>query len=93
MRVVAERFHRQLAAPLAAAAVDRVFLVGVAMAALGETLPAAIRGGLWRSADQAIPAFLAFLQPGDVVTVKGSYGVHVDRIVARLIAEAARGEA
>jgi UDP-N-acetylmuramoyl-tripeptide--D-alanyl-D-alanine ligase len=89
----AERLHRKLAAALAAAAVDRVFLVGGAMAALDAALPAASRGGLWRSPEEALPALLDFLQPGDVVTVKGSYGVHVDRIVERLLAMAAEGEA
>jgi UDP-N-acetylmuramoyl-tripeptide--D-alanyl-D-alanine ligase len=88
----AERLHRELAAPLAAAEVDRVFLVGSAVASLDEALPAARRGGLWRSADQAIPALLSFLRAGDVVTVKGSYSVHVDGIVERLIAESARRE-
>ncbi len=88
----AERLHRELATPLAAAGVDRVFLIGGAMAELDAGLPAATRGGLWPSAEQAIPALLDFLQPGDIVTVKGSYGVHVDRIVERLIAAAARPE-
>ncbi len=86
----AERLHRELAGPLAAAGVDRVFLVGNAMAALDEALPAASRGGLWPSADQAIPALLSFLRPGDVVTVKGSYSMHLDHIVERLLAAAAR---
>jgi UDP-N-acetylmuramoyl-tripeptide--D-alanyl-D-alanine ligase len=88
----AEHLHRELAAPVAAAAVDRVFLVGTAMAALDEVLPQAARGGLWPAADQAIPALSSFLQPGDVVTVKGSYSVHVDHIVERLLAEAACAE-
>ncbi|MGH7045143.1 MAG: UDP-N-acetylmuramoyl-tripeptide--D-alanyl-D-alanine ligase [Stellaceae bacterium] len=89
----APRLHRALARPITAAGVDRVFLVGGAMAALDRALPATLKGGLWPSADQAIPALVSFLEPGDVVTVKGSYGVHVDRIVARLLAEAARREA
>jgi UDP-N-acetylmuramoyl-tripeptide--D-alanyl-D-alanine ligase len=88
----AERLHRELAGPIAAAAVDRVFLVGGAVAALDEMLPAATRGGLWQCAEEAIPALVSFLQPGDVVTVKGSYAVHIDRIVERLFAEAARAE-
>jgi UDP-N-acetylmuramoyl-tripeptide--D-alanyl-D-alanine ligase len=87
-----EGLHCELATPIAAAKVDRVFLVGEAVAALDRALPAATRGGLWPSADHAIPALLKFLQPGDVVTVKGSYAVHVDRIVARLLAETARSE-
>jgi UDP-N-acetylmuramoyl-tripeptide--D-alanyl-D-alanine ligase len=88
----AERLHRELTVPLAAAGVDRVFLVGRAMAALHEALPAARRGGLWRYADQVVPALSSFLQPGDVVTVKGSYSVHLGGIVERLLSESARCE-
>jgi UDP-N-acetylmuramoyl-tripeptide--D-alanyl-D-alanine ligase len=86
----AERFHRELAAPLAAAEVDRVFLVGAAMAALHAALPRHLRGGWWASPEAAIPALLSFLQPGDVVTIKGSYGVRMGRIVERLLAESAK---
>jgi UDP-N-acetylmuramoyl-tripeptide--D-alanyl-D-alanine ligase len=86
----AERFHRELGAPLAAAAVDCAFLVGDAMTALHQALPEACRGGWWRSADQAASALLDFLKPGDVVTVKGSYALGLGRIVDRLLAESAR---
>ncbi len=88
----APRLHRELAEPLAAAAVDRVFLIGEAMMALDEALPAALRGGLWPSVEAAIPALVTFLQAGDVVTVKGSYGVRTGRIVERLLAETAKPE-
>jgi UDP-N-acetylmuramoyl-tripeptide--D-alanyl-D-alanine ligase len=88
----AERLHRELAEPLAAAEVDRVFLVGEAMAALHEALPEGKRGGLWQSADEAIPALLRFLEPGDVVTIKGSRGVRVSRIVERLCAPSVQPE-
>jgi UDP-N-acetylmuramoyl-tripeptide--D-alanyl-D-alanine ligase len=80
----AARFHRELAQPLAAAKVDRVFLVGAEMAALRERLPEARRGGLWRSAEEALPALLEFLAAGDVVMVKGSYGMGLGHIVRRL---------
>jgi UDP-N-acetylmuramyl pentapeptide synthase len=56
-------------------------------------LPQAIRGGVCRTADEAIPLLLCFLQPGDVVTVKGSRGVGLDRIVERLTAGSAHFEA
>ena len=82
--------HRELAAPLAAAEVDRVFLVGEAMAALHAALPRHRRGGWWASSEAAIPDLLDFLKPGDVVTVKGSYGVRMGRIVERLLAELAK---
>ena len=44
-----ERLHRELAEPLAAAEVDRVFLVGEAVRALYDALPKAMRGGWWRA--------------------------------------------
>jgi UDP-N-acetylmuramoyl-tripeptide--D-alanyl-D-alanine ligase len=84
-----ERLHRELAVPLARARVDRVFLVGKAVAALYDALPQPNRGGLWPAADDAIDPLLRFLRPGDVVTVKGSRGIGLGRIVERLRAEAA----
>jgi UDP-N-acetylmuramoyl-tripeptide--D-alanyl-D-alanine ligase len=83
----ADDLHRGLAEPIVAAEVDRVFLVGTAMAALEAALPKPLRGGLWASAEAAVPALLSFLEPGDVVSVKGSYGVRVGRIVERLLAQ------
>jgi len=62
------------------------------MAALHRVLPDRMRGGVWPSADEAIPALLRFLEPGDVVTVKGSRGVGVSRIVERICAEFDRRE-
>jgi UDP-N-acetylmuramoyl-tripeptide--D-alanyl-D-alanine ligase len=85
-----ERLHRELAEPLAAAKVDRVFLIGEAMAALNEVLPAGRRGGLWRSPEDAMPDLLRYLEPGDVVTVKGSRGVRVSRVVELMCAHSAR---
>ncbi len=83
------RLHRELAEPLAAAKVDQVFLIGAEVAALHKALPEACRGGLWPTAEAAIPDLLSFFEPGDVVTVKGSYGVRTSRIVERLLAETA----
>jgi len=87
-----EHLHRELAAPLAAAEVDHVFLVGGAVGALYDALPKAMRGGWWPTADAAMPSLLSFLRPGDVVTVKGSRGVGLGRIVERLRAESTRPE-
>ena len=87
-----ERLHRELAESLEAAAVDRVFLIGEAIAALDQVLPKGKRGGLWRSPEEAMPALLHFLEPGDVVTIKGSRGVGVSRVVELLRAQSARPE-
>jgi UDP-N-acetylmuramoyl-tripeptide--D-alanyl-D-alanine ligase len=87
-----ERLHRELAEPLVAAKVDRVFLVGEVMAALHHALPEGMRGGLWQSPGGSIPALFRFLEAGDVVTVKGSRAVGVSEIVERLQAQSARPE-
>ena len=87
-----ERLHRELAEPLAGAKVDRVFLVGRAVAALYDVLPDPSRGGLWPTTDEAIPELLRFLRAGDVVMVKGSRGIGLGFIVERLRAESARTE-
>jgi UDP-N-acetylmuramoyl-tripeptide--D-alanyl-D-alanine ligase len=89
---MAERLHRELAEPLLAAGVERVFLVGAAMAALEAALPSPLRGGWWRTADEAIPALRRSLRPDDVVTVKASHGVGIGRIVDALRAAALPGE-
>ena len=87
-----EPLHRELAGPLAAANVDRVFLVGEAMAALYQALPDGMRGGLWQSAEGLVPSLCRFLEAGDVVTVKGSRAVGVSKIVEHLQAHPARPE-
>ncbi len=88
----AERLHCELARPLLAAGVERVFLVGAAMAALHAALPLPVRGGWWRTADEAVPALRRFLRSGDVVTVKGSHGIGIGRIVDALRAAAQTAE-
>jgi UDP-N-acetylmuramoyl-tripeptide--D-alanyl-D-alanine ligase len=89
----AEDFHRELAESLLVAKVDRVFLIGTIIRALHEALPGFIRGGLCRTADEAIPLLLTSLLPGDVVTVKGSRAMALDRIVDELRARGKRLEA
>ena len=89
----AAALHRDLAAPIEAAKIDRVFLVGTMMEALDAALPQSRRGGLWPTPEAVIPALLDFLEPGDVVTVKGSRSVGTGRIVDGLRAAATRPEA
>jgi UDP-N-acetylmuramyl pentapeptide synthase len=51
-----------------------------------------MRGGVWPNADDAFDELLSYLQPGDVVSVKGSRGMGLGLIVERLCAESARRE-
>jgi UDP-N-acetylmuramoyl-tripeptide--D-alanyl-D-alanine ligase len=87
-----ERLHRELAAPLVAARIDRVFLVGRAVAVLYDALPESMRGRIWPTAADAFDELLSYLLPGDVVSVKGSRGIGLGLIVERLCAESARRE-
>jgi UDP-N-acetylmuramoyl-tripeptide--D-alanyl-D-alanine ligase len=76
--------HRGLAAPIEAAAVDRVFCCGPDMRGLYETLPA-VRRGTWAMDSAALKDdVLNALQPGDTVMVKGSLGSRMGLIIEAL---------
>ena len=88
----ADELHRQCGEAVAEAGVNRLFVIGGAPArALGD---AALEAGLTASAvswftrsEEAAPAVVADIGPGDAVLVKGSRGIRTDVIVDRLTAE------
>ncbi len=92
--------HASLAAGLAAARVDRLFVAGPLMRHLFDAAPAAMRAAAAPAASDLLGAVLAELQDGDIVMVKGSNGSKVS-LVARALetndsgrlkaAEASRG--
>ena len=91
----AEALHAGLAAPLAEADVDAVFLVGPLMRSLWDALPVRLHGGYTERATEMEPLIAEAIAPGDVVMVKGSnasrMGPLVDNIKARFApAKAAR---
>ena len=88
------QFHAELAAPLAAAAVDRVLLVGDEMGALadelgksrGAALGKAIPFAHCRDTAEAIAALADLgLASGDAILVKGSNSVGLGKLVAALL--------
>jgi UDP-N-acetylmuramoyl-tripeptide--D-alanyl-D-alanine ligase len=79
------RFHAELAVPLEAAKVDRVFLAGVHMKSLWEALPPTRRGGYAEVSETLTPLLAAEIAPGDVVMVKGSNGSKAG-VVAKALA-------
>ncbi|HEX4113370.1 MAG TPA: UDP-N-acetylmuramoyl-tripeptide--D-alanyl-D-alanine ligase [Stellaceae bacterium] len=86
--------HAALAEPLAAAGIDLVLTVGEESAALDSALPKEMRGGHDANAKAMAERAAGLLRAGDVVTVKGSHGLRLDAIVARLVAapaEAVKG--
>jgi UDP-N-acetylmuramoyl-tripeptide--D-alanyl-D-alanine ligase len=86
--------HAALAEPLAAAGIDLVLTVGAESAALDRALPERMRGGHDADAKAMAERVTGLLRAGDVLTVKGSHGLRLDAIVARLVAapaEAVKG--
>ncbi|WP_127142923.1 UDP-N-acetylmuramoyl-tripeptide--D-alanyl-D-alanine ligase [Pelagibacterium montanilacus] len=80
----ANSMHRDLADAVLAAGPDAVYLVGPHMRALAEALPASIVAGWTHSAHEIAGQVLAALAYGDTVMVKGSNGLKLGALVARI---------
>jgi UDP-N-acetylmuramoyl-tripeptide--D-alanyl-D-alanine ligase len=80
------RLHAALAEPLLDAGVDLVFTVGREMRALHDALPAERRGAHAPTAAEMADIVAERLRPGDVITVKGSFGSRMGEVVKRLLA-------
>jgi UDP-N-acetylmuramoyl-tripeptide--D-alanyl-D-alanine ligase len=77
-------YHAALAEPIVAARVDSVLLVGEAMGALAQRLEGRIDVVHVPDAAAAIDRLDTVLAPGDAVLVKGSNGIGLSRLIARL---------
>ncbi len=78
------KMHRNLAAPIEAAALDLVYCSGPLMHALWEALPSSRQGGYAETAAGLEPAVLNAIRAGDAVMVKGSLGSKMGPIVKAL---------
>jgi|HubBroStandDraft_1064217.scaffolds.fasta_scaffold00015_73 UDP-N-acetylmuramoyl-tripeptide--D-alanyl-D-alanine ligase len=81
--------HAALAESLVAAGIDQVFSAGPLMRHLHDALPPSLQGGWAASATGLLPLLLETLQPGDIVSIKGSLGSRMADIVKPLMAGAA----
>ena len=77
-------YHAALAEPILAAGVERVILVGEAMAPLASALEGRLDFVHVPDAAKALASLLATLAPGDAVLIKGSNGVGLAAVVAGL---------
>ncbi len=81
----ADAMHAALAEIVEAQHVDLVFLAGPHMAALAQALPAGRLVAHRASAAELAAVVSGAVRAGDVVTVKGSHGMRMDRVVAVLL--------
>lgn len=79
-----EAYHAALAEPIVAAGVERVVLVGKAMAALANVLEGKVNFVHVADAAAARATLHDMLAPGDAVLIKGSNGVGLAAVVAGL---------
>jgi UDP-N-acetylmuramoyl-tripeptide--D-alanyl-D-alanine ligase len=82
----AQRLHAELARPIAEAGIALVFTVGPNMRALYDALPKRLRGGHAASSAEMAEIVARRVRPGDIVTVKGSFGSRMAEVVRRLLA-------
>jgi UDP-N-acetylmuramoyl-tripeptide--D-alanyl-D-alanine ligase len=82
--VASDDYHAALAEPILAARVDAVLLVGEAMAVLAKALEGKVNVVHVPDAAAALDRLDTVLAPGDAVLVKGSNGVGLSRVIARL---------
>lgn len=76
--------HRELAAPLLEAGIDRVHCAGPLMKELWNALPRERRGAYVGTSSELVPVLIEELAPGDAVMVKGSLGSRMAPIVEAL---------
>ena len=78
------RFHADLAEPIRRAGVERLLLVGEAMAPLARALEGEVDFVHVADATAATAALTDIVAPGDAILIKGSNGVGLSRLVDML---------
>jgi UDP-N-acetylmuramoyl-tripeptide--D-alanyl-D-alanine ligase len=89
--VEAERLHADLSGALQGARFDVVLTAGPLMGALHRALPTSMQGNRAAGSEELVAPMRELVRPGDVVVVKGSHGMRMDRIVTALLADAQTG--
>lgn len=77
--------HKALTQDIKTNRIDKVYTAGEYMQAMYDTLPSEKKGGAFASSDLIGEAVLHYLQPGDVVLVKGSRGIQMEKVVQYIL--------
>ena len=80
----ARALHQQVALQLKAREIDRLFACGELMRCAFEAAPEPMRAAFADDAASLVDPLRAEIRPGDIVMIKGSHGMRMDRIVAAL---------
>ncbi len=82
----APKLHAELAQALEEAKVDVVHCCGEMMTHLHKALPPRLKGHCVNQSNDLAPLVAAEVRSGDVVMVKGSHSVHMERVVEAILA-------
>ncbi|MDX1921515.1 MAG: UDP-N-acetylmuramoyl-tripeptide--D-alanyl-D-alanine ligase [Alphaproteobacteria bacterium] len=77
--------HLGLAKPISDAGISQVFCCGEHMKHLFDALPSAIRGGYTFTSAELAPIVASAMRDGDMITVKGSKSVGMQKVVDALL--------
>ncbi len=78
------RMHKELAEPIAAAKVDKVFLAGPEIKLLSEALPVELAAEHRQSVAELTESLAGFVRAGDVIMVKSSNGIGFSKLVGEM---------
>lgn len=78
------QLHEGLAENIVENGVDLVFTAGGLMKHLHDKLPKGLKGGHFKDAPEVAEALKKELKAGDVLLVKGSHGMRMDKVVTAL---------
>lgn len=79
-----QKLHLALLQPILDAGVDKVFCCGEHMKHLFDALPADKKGAYAFTSDALAPLVAAAIMPDDIITIKGSHSVAMEKVVAAL---------
>lgn len=80
-----KKLHEDLAAPIAEAKINKLFLAGPEMLALENVLPVELDAQYRQSVDELKSLVATSVQAGDVVVVKSSNGIGFSKLVDHLV--------
>lgn len=80
----AEQMHKDLLKFVLENQIDRVYTIGTLMKCLNDVLPKELQGGYFDRVDEFVPLIFDQINENDIILVKGSNGVKLNKFVRML---------